>query len=264
MNLLEVYAGKRKLSTKTLYICVDIDGYVLPSLSNIAVLQALSIFKQLVHLGISINVFREGSDLFSTWGLLSGIGQKYDLHAIVMNHNNQDNILGSALLHRDVAGYISKIEFNHDYTSTVKAGCESVTACLSSSFSTFDKVFNTEYEGDDIAAIRTAIEWAFDSNSNDNDTVAFIQVCIGLEALLGEGVGQEPLTDTLADRCAYLLGNSLKSRKDIKRNFKELYRLRSNLVHGRVPRLKQNESGFLRWGKDILDAVIHKELKYLK
>lgn len=259
------YARIKKLSKKTTYIRIDVEGYAEPSMSDISVMQCLSMFKQITHLGILGKVFKEGYD-YPTWGLLGG-GQKYDVHAILIDHDCKDKIYGSTLLSRDVGSFVSKIELNQDnppYATAIKLTAKGIQTYIESSFGLYNKILDAKFSSEEITAIRTAIEWAFDSNANDNDTVAFIQVCVGLESLLGENAGQESLTDTLADRCAYLLGNNHRARKNIKKNFKELYRLRSKVVHGRALRLKDHESGYLSWGKQILDKVIHKEIRYLE
>lgn len=50
-----------------------------------------------------------------------------------------------------------------------------------------------------------------------------------LETLLGE---RNDITQSLARRTAALLGTTEKERKELRKQFKELYNLRSNLVHG--------------------------------
>lgn len=111
--------------------------------------------------------------------------------------------------------------------------------------------------------VKAAIKWCFDSYAVENQTLAFLQVCIGLEALLGDTDSNGALTETLADRCAYLVGDDIKGRRTIKNNFKELYKVRSKLVHGNVTELDGDQAGYLRWGKSILEFAIIKEMKHL-
>lgn len=125
------------------------------------------------------------------------------------------------------------------------------------------ELISTPDDNKDAQFVKSAIEWAFDSAIEDNETVSFLQMCIGLEAILGEETGRESLTETLADRCAYLLATDIEGRKKIRYNFRELYRLRSKLVHGRAMRINDSEKGFLEWGKRVLNCVIIKEMKDL-
>ncbi len=94
--------------------------------------------------------------------------------------------------------------------------------------------------------------------------MSFIQNCIGLECILGEGVGDLPVTATLADRCSYLIGTDPKGRKTIKEKFKKLYKIRSKLVHGNISRLSEEADEYHRWGQVILDFAISKEIKNYK
>jgi len=111
----------------------------------------------------------------------------------------------------------------------------------------------------DAARIRSAFEWAFDSQENDNETFAFIQTCIGLESLLGDDSEDEPLVARLADRCAYLLGQGHSDRGDIRRRFKAMYKIRSKVVHGRSPRLSPSDARELHNAQQLLGQVISEE-----
>ena len=71
------------------------------------------------------------------------------------------------------------------------------------------------------------------------------------------------MTETLADRCAYLISDDIKGRKTIKDSFKELYEVRSKLVHGNVTELNSDQTWYLRWGRNVLEYAISKEMKHL-
>jgi len=118
-------------------------------------------------------------------------------------------------------------------------------------------------QDEEATRVKAAIKWCFDSYAVENQTLAFLQVCIGLEALLGDTDSNGALTETLADRCAYLVGDDIKGRRTIKKNFKELYGVRSKLVHGNVTELDSDQAGYLRWGKSVLEVAILKEMKHL-
>ncbi len=60
-----------------------------------------------------------------------------------------------------------------------------------------------------------------------------------IEALLGQHT--EALTETLARRCGLILGSSKEDRKKIHRLFKNLYALRSDVVHGNTKQKKAHE-----------------------
>nr|WP_315595518.1 HEPN domain-containing protein [uncultured Cupriavidus sp.] len=111
--------------------------------------------------------------------------------------------------------------------------------------------------------VRAATEWCFDSYVSENQTLAFLQTCIGLEALFGDDTSNGSLTHTLADRCAYLIGNNIKGRNTIRERFKELYVMRSKLVHGNATSLDESDEDFLGWGRTALELSIISEIKHL-
>ncbi|SUX55267.1 Uncharacterised protein [Chromobacterium vaccinii] len=113
----------------------------------------------------------------------------------------------------------------------------------------------------DAARIKSAIKWDFDSSLDEleNPALSLLQICIGLEALLGDLGSQEGVTRTLSDRYAYLLGQNTEERNDIKNNFKELYETRSNIVHGKYVELNDDAKQLLHWGRQLLGRAILKE-----
>jgi hypothetical protein len=111
------------------------------------------------------------------------------------------------------------------------------------------------------SSLKNAMEWAYDSKVNDYDqTMAFVQLSVALEAVLGVDAKKDGVTERLADRCAYLIGNNVDERKKIRKEFEKFYSVRSDLIHGRSKRLNNEESIQLYWGAYTLDKVIGREL----
>ena len=81
-----------------------------------------------------------------------------------------------------------------------------------------------------------------------------------IEALLGQNV--DALTETLARRCGLVLGSSEEDRKKIRRSFKQLYTLRSNVVHGKT-KLRNAQEGHLAIARYIARDVTVWFLQYL-
>ena len=108
------------------------------------------------------------------------------------------------------------------------------------------------------------LEWLFDSEATEDQTLAFLQACIGLEAMLGDDDKDEPLMQRLADRCAFLLGSGWKERGLLRDKFKAIYKLRSKLVHGRRRRLEPDEGKTLKAVNELLTRVIVKEIEHLQ
>lgn len=110
--------------------------------------------------------------------------------------------------------------------------------------------------------IYSAIEWGLDGASNRNETMGFVQTCIGLEALLGDkgGERQKSLTDKLADRCAYLLGKTPAERKVQANLFRKIYDLRSELVHGIKLKVSEEQDRTVSEAHSLLAKLIFNEI----
>ena len=76
-----------------------------------------------------------------------------------------------------------------------------------------------------------------------------------------EGVGLKRL---LANRLAFLLGGNRGERQSLIGEFEKFYTIRSNIVHGREPRLGYRERRMLSAGKCWLEKTLEKELRLLK
>lgn len=113
----------------------------------------------------------------------------------------------------------------------------------------------------DADRIRAALEWHFDADTADNQTVAFLQRCIGLEAILGDDEQSRtvPLTDRLADRYAYLMGQTASERVELRTHFRKVYARRSDLVHSRKAGANVDFRTEFE-AQDMLSKVIRKEV----
>ncbi|MEN1995346.1 hypothetical protein [Stenotrophomonas bentonitica] len=111
------------------------------------------------------------------------------------------------------------------------------------------------------ARLINASRWYFDSHCGASDQVRFVQVCTALEVLLGdEGQGKETgLSTLMANRCAYLLGNSEVARRNIISAFKKGYQIRSKIVHTGKNKLSSEESDMLHYMQQLCASIIKKE-----
>lgn len=265
---MSLLGGNYTLRKGMLYIRIRVDGYADGTLECSAIKKAYSKFKQIFLLAILSGVIR------TKCGLLLGITVPQNYVINITEPYTEKYVF---TLPKIVADHISKMEINEDILKPTE---------LEVLFETFEnketptlvdkvkilkkrlqypiKLLKTSDNDESTEPIKTAIEWAFDSLTNDNDTFAFIQVCIGLESILGDKDSQENITKTLADRCAYLLGNSISKRKDIREKFRGLYDVRSKLVHGRKASLDDEQRGLLKFAKNTLDQIILKEISYIE
>ncbi|QLO42928.1 hypothetical protein HV198_12545 [Citrobacter freundii] len=108
--------------------------------------------------------------------------------------------------------------------------------------------------------IKAAIDWLIYSRITEDDTMSFIQICMGLEAIFGDDDYEGSLTTILSDRCAYLIGKNIKDRSDIKKMFREIYQIRSKIIHGVRSYLSENDAVMLHMARSFLRKSILKEL----
>lgn len=111
--------------------------------------------------------------------------------------------------------------------------------------------------------IRAAIDWLVQSEITDDETMAFIQICIGLESIFGDDDSEGGLTTILSDRCAYLIGGKIQNRRHIKESFRKIYQVRSKIVHGVRNHLSEDESHLRHLAYSYLEQSILKEIKNL-
>lgn len=125
-------------------------------------------------------------------------------------------------------------------------------------------MMNSDLSEENSHAIKSALEWSFDAAADDDETMRFLKTCIGLEAILGDASEQGGITERIADRCAYLLRNTTTQRKNTRNVMRDLYQLRSKLVHGVVTKFSHSDERHAEMGQIYLNSVISAELRSLE
>lgn len=253
----------KKSDSGNTYIVIQAQGYTRFFIDDIAFRESLSSLKQILHMCLILDLIKLEPKV-SVSGFLDIGSLSPTSEAIIIDLANQEEKY-SIRLPSSIASHIQKIIPNASskmFTDAKQLGEEGIRTLFTNKL---NEICNLMKRNDNNAQfVKSAIEWAFDSQIEENETISFIQVSIGLEAILGEETGRESLTETLADRCAYLLANTIENRKTIRDKFRKFYNLRSKLVHGRSMRLEDEETLFLEWGKKVLNYTILKEIKNLK
>lgn len=121
------------------------------------------------------------------------------------------------------------------------------------------EILNSSYNNPNTAPIKNALVWAFDSQMNSEDIkTSFFQISVALEAILGVNTKNNNKTVQLANRCAYLIGNSVTQRDEIIKQFEEFYKVRSELVHG--GKISEESYKWLHWGQQTFRNIVRREL----
>lgn len=254
--------GPRRLLEKVVYVRVLSHGHPSRKLESAAVSKSFALLKYML-------VLAEWTGLFEHRGLgaiLAGtpsLGPLWeDMPAIVSLADNMIPVNGlpvplPAPVFERLSWYKVLSKWNH-HENLVQLQETAVQDHLRNMLSIAD--FSDD--DPDVRPIRTSIEWFFDAMTTQNESVAFIQRCIGLEAVLGDKTTKDRITDKLSDRYAYLIGDTVSARKELKEKFIKVYNERSEIVHGRDMRLKMGSES-----KDTIEkmlrSVIEKELALL-
>ncbi len=116
---------------------------------------------------------------------------------------------------------------------------------------------------EDANKLLLAAKWLFNSYANGDDLLAYVQAMVCIEIVLGDrgdadeiGLGQ-----TIRNRCAYLIGGSVKDRKEISDSLKLIYQIRSNIVHSGKDKLSKEEFKMLYSLRHYCARVLDKELE---
>lgn len=160
----------------------------------------------------------------------------------------------SEVLPISLSRFISRLEINSTLEKTLNEHIEVITQKTSQLYSD---------SSNEARRIKMAIDWYITSYANEDSVMAFLQLCMGLEAIFGDDQDQGGLTKTLGDRCAYLIGKNIKQRRNIKDAFNKIYTIRSKIVHGVINKIEHEDSHMLNYARGLLKTALGKEIANL-
>lgn len=113
--------------------------------------------------------------------------------------------------------------------------------------------------------ICSALEWFLEAKITSNQSVSLIYFCIGLEAILGDDSKNKELQlkEKLADRVAYMIGNTNQQRAKVRDDFRAIYSARSDLVHAKEPKISKEKIDLLGKSEVMLSFLISREISGL-
>ncbi|MES0290852.1 hypothetical protein [Citrobacter freundii] len=177
-------------------------------------------------------------------------------HRITVKNISYPYMSTTSNLSLSVSKYLSEIIINSDLPDGRKE--QEIIECLNITNSLL------QHESKEALRIRAAIDWLVQSDVVDDETISFIQICMGLESVFGDDDNEGSLTTILADRCAYLIGKNIKDRREIKNLFRDIYRIRSKIVHGVRNHLSEKEEYLQHIARAFLSRSILKEIDNLE
>jgi len=253
-----------KLNINKVYLKFHVKGYCNNRLENKAIRQALSSFKIIVQQGLFRGLFKIVEGQPAGLGLLGGLTHYQIPKSNVVSVDHTDNFqrVVSTELPIEISKLLDSIDLNWADEGVNTHFEEGKIDILIKGYLSLPALLIESNEPES-TRVKAAIEWCFDSTANENETLSFLQTCIGLESLLGDDESNGNLTEMLADRCAYLISKDIKGRSEIKENFKNLYRVRSKLIHGVKATLEEDQKWYMNWGHHVLELSIMKEIQHL-
>ncbi len=114
--------------------------------------------------------------------------------------------------------------------------------------------------------IKLSARWLFDSYCGRDKLLSYVQATVALEILLGdeEADANVSLGTLIANRCAYLIATSPEGRSNIIGAFRDIYRIRSKIVHRGKSRLNSDESSLFHYLQELVKLVIDKEQRLIE
>ena len=234
------------------YLRQGIDGFVAPHAATAPMSAFLGSVRSFAGLGIAL-------DLFGAPILSSG---PFPLHAPYLVHRREgdrfvfDSQCEWSATH---AKHFTNLELGSRAPRAVpEAGVwmRRILQQIATAFSEDEKA----------RKIRLAAHWLFDSLCEDDNALGFVQATVVMEVLLGDkritdliGLGE-----LLANRCAYLIARSRKSRDHLLKEFRTIYGIRSAIVHGGHSSLTTEEYGLLWRLRLLCMRVIRREIELLE
>lgn len=113
--------------------------------------------------------------------------------------------------------------------------------------------------------ILLAAQWLFDGSTGHDPLLTFVQSMVVLEILLGDKSQSDQLSIStlISNRLAYLVGETHEERATLIATFKEIYAVRSQIVHSGKPHLRNDDHRLLDELRRMGRAAITKELDML-
>ena len=209
-----------KFEINKTYIKQSMNGYVGRGLENICLRRAVNNLKIILQHGMFLELFKKTPEEKAGLGLLNAYALPQTRLNIISVDNDRDTPQVKTIeLPNDISRFLSNVDINWE-NNLISAAVEGGRLADEAIFSlTARSVQLIECQEEEAGRVKSAIKWCFDSYITENDTLSFLQVCIGLEALLGDDEYKGALTELLADRYAYLVSSDIKGRKTIKDNF---------------------------------------------
>jgi hypothetical protein len=242
------------LAEDTRYVRIRAWGYATESLTTDVATSALAELKHFVFISLARNIFKDER----LWGRPPQL-----LPVVISYITPSDNDRYGVSIPEELGRFLARLQpnleglryFDMSKGAYLGAGEQRVPAtpqelasAMKDHYGPSDAFLSIPRDNRDMVRVKAAIEWWIDGLTSENQTISFLQLCIGFEALLGEPTdsnggraGERGVTERLSDRYAYLLGRTQSEREAYRAEFKKVYDRRGQIVHQRQTHLRRSE-----------------------
>lgn len=239
----ELVRREPKWDSKECYIQLRIAGYAMRAQISQPVEAAFSVLRSLFGLSIAMGFFDIKRS--TRYGLAELFGNEVLVHRL--REGGASELWGNYDLPDDLAAA------NGELAWAGKARGSDWIKCIRIPFSQRGKYRQVLLAG----------EWFYYSVMSRGHATSFLQAVIAVEILAGSRPQEAPLTQLISDRCAYLIGQSRTEINKIVSTFKEIYGVRSAIVHGGKTRFGLREMVLLDNLQNICKRVLVKEIELI-
>lgn len=263
-----------QLERDTRYLRIQMTGYTDQSLTSSVAASALAQLKHFLFVALACGVLKEGTTM--TFKDVASVASHVD------PEENEQHVLS---LPAELNRYIRWLEvdaaeltyFDTSSSTTLLDGTfrppqtpQEFAWALKHRLGRLPEFLAIPRDARDAVRIKAALEWWIDGVVSDNQTISFLQLCIGFEALLGESSDnasrsvERGITERLADRYAYLRGRTQSEREMHRAAFIAMYQRRGQIVHQRETHLRRSDDAqACLKAKEMLFGAIASELNAL-
>ncbi len=236
----------------SLYIQINTKGFIGKFVTTTPEIFAIDTFKSLLGILSALRLITVGYSFSS-----SVIKSRVYTHRLKSNWE----IIDSTELDNDISKSINNLKFN-DLNGSLDTDLKK-QSFLKQRFNLLSKALSHTESSEKLCL---AGRWLFESYYGSNELLSFIQTTVCLEILLGDKAVSDlmGLGELLRNRCAYLIGNSHAQREEVLSDFKQIYDIRSKIVHRGKSQLKNHERSLFRKLQWMANRVIQEEIELIE
>jgi hypothetical protein len=252
VSLLFPEPGEVGWTDNAIYLQIETEGFIGPYGGSAPAVQAERLLKAFLGLGIALRLFKVGYVYYPyppshSFYVHKAHGDAWCIDSKVKIDTDTSRVLGEIQLNDMISGVA-----NDRKLPLVTLILSEITAVFSA--------------GSKAEAIVLAAEWLLESYSVRDSRLSYVQSMVVLEVLLGDKATSDEigLGQLLRNRCAYLIGKNQEERHTLLKEFDEIYKVRSQIVHRGKAQLSFRERLLFDKLRGMCDRVIQREVDLLR